>query len=90
MVEKTITVTHKLGLHARPASLFVKAAQTFQSKISIANLTRNTQPGDAKSILTLLQSAVAQEHTIRLVAEGEDADEAIDTLSKLIENNFEE
>lgn len=90
MVEKTITVTHKLGLHARPASLFVKTAQAFQSKITIANLTRNTQPGDAKSVLTLLQSAVAHDHTIHLVAEGQDAGKAIDTLSKLIENNFEE
>lgn len=90
MIETTLTVKHKVGLHARPAAAFVKAATGFQSKISITNLTRNSAPVDAKSILSVLQIAVAQNHTIRLTAEGADEEVALTTLKQLIEVNFGE
>ena len=90
MAETTLVVKHSVGLHARPAALFVKTAKGFQSKITVANLTRNGNPADAKSVLSVLKAAVAQDHEIHLQAEGDDAQEAIDTLTQLIENNFGE
>ncbi len=90
MIETTLTVKHKLGLHARPAALFVQTASRFGSKISVTNLTRQNKSADAKSILAVLTIGVAQNHTITLTAEGPDAAVAIATLSELIESNFGE
>ncbi len=90
MVETTITINHPVGLHARPAVTFVQTASKFQSKIMLANLTRNSSEVNAKSIVSVVKAAVGQGHTIRLMAEGDDAQAAIDTLTKLIEDNFGE
>ena len=90
MTEITLTVKHKVGLHARPAAVFVKLAKTFQSKITLTNLTRSGAPTNAKSILGVLKAAIAQNHSVHLQAEGEDAQEAIIALTQLIENNFGE
>ena len=90
MVETTLTVKHKVGLHARPAATFVKTAKTFQAEITMTNLTRNGAPINAKSILSVLKAAVAKDHIIHLQAEGEDAQAAITALTQLIETNFGE
>lgn len=90
MVETTLTVKHKLGLHARPAALFVQTASKFGSKIKVTNLTRQNKMADAKSILGVLTIGVAQNHTITLSADGPDETEAIARLTELIENNFGE
>jgi phosphocarrier protein len=90
MVETTLTVKHKLGLHARPAALFVQTASKFGSKIKVTNLTRQNKVADAKSILGVLTIGVAQNHTITLSADGPDEAEAIASLTDLIENNFGE
>ncbi len=90
MVETTITINHPVGLHARPAVTFVQTASKFQSKIMLANLTRNSPEVNAKSIVSVVKAAVGQGHTIRLMAEGDDAQAALDTLAKLIEDNFGE
>ena len=90
MVETTLTVKHKLGLHARPAALFVQTASKFGSKIKVTNVTRQNKVADAKSILGVLTIGVAQNHTIILSADGPDETEAITSLTNLIENNFGE
>jgi phosphotransferase system HPr (HPr) family protein len=90
MVETNITINHPVGLHARPAVTFVQTASKFQSKIMLTNLTRNSSEVNAKSIVSVVKAAVAQGHAIRLTADGTDAQEAIDTLTKLIEDNFGE
>jgi phosphotransferase system HPr (HPr) family protein len=90
MVETTITINHPVGLHARPAVTFVQTASKFQSKIMLVNLTRNSSEVNAKSIVSVIKTAVGQGHTIHLMAEGDDAQAAIDTLTKLIEDNFGE
>ena len=88
MVEKTITVTHKVGLHARPAAVFAKTAQAFKAAITIKNVTRGTSSVDAKSVINIFKAAVAKDHTIHLTAEGEDEENALASLVGLIENNF--
>lgn len=90
MVETTITINHPVGLHARPAVTFVQTASKFQSKIMLTNLTRNSAEVNAKSIVSVVKAAVAQGHTIRLMADGDDAQAAIDTLTQLIVDNFGE
>lgn len=90
MVETTLTVKHKLGLHARPATVFVKTAAGFQAKITVTNMTRQSKTVDAKSIVGILTIGVAQNHEIKLNADGPDEQEAVEALTGLIEDNFGE
>lgn len=84
-----ITVIHEVGLHARPAALFVKAANEFSSEITLENLSSDSDVVNAKSILGILASAVHKDHKIRIIAEGEDEEQALIKLRELIESNFE-
>lgn len=88
MIERQVKVRGEVGLHARPAANFVKTAQRFSSRITVTNLTRQGEPVDAKSLLQLLKIAVAKDHEIRIVAEGDDEQQAVDTLADLVETTF--
>ncbi len=90
MAEATIQVKNKVGLHARPASLFVQTAAKFSSKIKVKNLTTNGDFVDAKSIIMVLTLGVMKDHEVVIQTEGPDADAALGALSALIENNFGE
>jgi len=85
-----ITINHSAGLHARPASLFVQTANKFTSAISVQNITADSAISNAKSILSVLTLGVVQGHEIEIIAEGDDAEEAIAALESLILNNFGE
>ena len=85
MPEITLTVHHEAGLHARPAAEFVKTAKQFSSAIKVAHGEREA---NAKSILSVLTLGVDQGAVITLSAEGEDADQALEALEALIEDNF--
>jgi phosphotransferase system HPr (HPr) family protein len=90
MAEATIEVTNEVGLHARPAANFVKAAKEFESAITVTNVTRGGDPVDAKSIVQIFKAAVARGHQITIVAAGPDEDAAVSRLVRLIETNFGE
>jgi phosphocarrier protein len=90
MAEATIPVKHKVGLHARPASLFVQTAAKFSSKIKVRNLTAKGNFVDAKSIIMVLTLGVMKDHEVVIQAEGADADAALGALCSLIEGNFGE
>ena len=90
MAEATIQVKNKVGLHARPASLFVQTAGKFQSKVKVKNLTAKGDFVDAKSIIMVLTLGVMKDHEVVIQTEGADADTALDALKSLIENNFGE
>ena len=90
MAEATIRVKHKVGLHARPAALFVQTAAKFSSKIKVKNLTANGNFVDAKSIIMVLTLGVMKDHEVVIQTEGADADTALDSLKLLIESNFGE
>jgi phosphotransferase system HPr (HPr) family protein len=90
MAETTIQVKHKVGLHARPASLFVQTANKFSSQIKVRNLTGNGALVDAKSIIMVLTLGVMKDHEIQIQAEGPDEELALSALKKLIEDNFGE
>jgi phosphocarrier protein HPr len=90
MVETVIAVNHNVGLHARPASLFVQAAKKFASDITVRNVTSGSKTVNAKSIIGLLGLGVQQGNQIHIQASGADAEAAITTLQGLIESNFYE
>ncbi len=85
-----LEVRNPSGLHARPASIFVKTAAGFRSRVQIENLSRGTAPGDAKSILTMLAAGVKQGHTVRITADGEDEVGAIEALADLVRSGIGE
>ena len=90
MLEATIPVKHKVGLHARPASLFVQTAAKFSSTIKVKNLSANGNFVDAKSIIMVLTLGVMKDHEIQSQAEGADEADAVAALQALINNNFGE
>ena len=90
MAEATIQVKNKVGLHARPAALFVQTANKFQSKVKVKNLTTKGDFVDAKSIIMVLTLGVMKDHEVLIQTDGADADTALDALKALIENNFGE
>ena len=85
-----LAVVNKSGLHARPANLLVETAAGFSSRVMIENLDRRSRPVDAKSILMLLTAGVQRGHRIRISADGEDEDQAVETLVALIEGGLGE
>ena len=90
MAEATIQVKNKVGLHARPAALFVQTANKFQSKVKVKNLTTKGDFVDAKSIIMVLTLGVMKDHEVLIQTDGPDSDAALDALKALIEHNFGE
>jgi phosphotransferase system HPr (HPr) family protein len=87
MPEVTVTVNHEVGLHARPASLFVQTAAKFLSDIEV---THGEKTANAKSILTVLTLGAQKGAEITIKAEGGDAEEALTALEQLVLENFGE
>ena len=82
---KEIVLGDDTVLHVRPATTFVKAAMEFQSDIFV---TRDGQKVNGKSVMELLTLAAGSGHVLLLEAEGPDAQNAVDTLSALVEGGF--
>ena len=88
MIEAVLTVKSEQGLHARPADLFVRAANRYQSKIRIRNLTSDSEYVNAKSILKILALGVYNGYKIQIAAEGADETAAVAEITRLINSNF--
>lgn len=87
MVEKNFQIQNELGLHARPAALFVQTANNFKSEIMVE---KDSQRVNGKSIMGIMMLAAAKGTTIKVKAKGQDADDAIDALQKLVQSKFGE
>ena len=87
MPEITLTIKSKVGLHARPAALFVREAARFKSAITVHN---GDKQANAKSILNILALEANSGSVITVRAEGEDADAALKALSTLNDTNYGE
>lgn len=85
-----LKVTNRLGLHARPAALFVSTAAQYKAKILVRNVTRHSDWVNAKSINQVATLGVLQGHEIALSAEGVDAKGALEALAALVRNGFGE
>ena len=83
--ERTVTIASKSGLHARPASVFVQQAKSFQSQISVS---KNDKTVNAKSILSVLTLGAEQGDQVVLKANGDDAASAVDKLAVLLEGDL--
>jgi phosphocarrier protein len=90
MKSAQFVVMDPVGLHARPAALFVKLANKFSSNISICNVSTSGKWANAKSILSVLTCGVKQGDQIEVKAEGVDESEAVEALEKLVASNFAE
>jgi phosphocarrier protein len=87
MLESTITIKNKLGLHARAAVKFVNLANRFGADIKII---KDGNAIDGKSILGILTLAATQGSAVMLTASGKDEDAALKALMDLINNRFDE
>ncbi|QLB15039.1 PTS fructose transporter subunit IIA [Mannheimia granulomatis] len=76
------TVRNENGLHARPAAVLVQTVKPFTAKITVENLDRATAPASAKSAMKVVALGASQAHRLRFLAEGEDAQQAIEALQK--------
>lgn len=87
MIEHTFKVRNKLGLHARPAALFVQTTNKFKSRVKVI---KGDQEVDGKSIMGILMLAAEYLSDIMIIADGEDESKLIDELKKLFETGFRE
>ena len=87
MVERSVEILNKNGLHARPAAEIVKAAAKFKSDITIS---REDIEVNGKSIMGVMMLAAECGATIVLRANGPDADQAVDVLASLVAGKFGE
>ena len=81
MTNKSITLTNEDGLHARAAALFVREANKFSSEISLEKV-------NGKSIIGIMSLGAFKGEKVTIYADGSDEKEAVDTLYKLIGNEF--
>ncbi len=85
IVRRVVVITNEQGLHARPAQLLARLALQYES---IIDLIRDSQRVDAKSILHMLTLGADQGTELIIEAKGPDAEEALDALVRLVENEF--
>ena len=83
VVRREVDVTAPAGLHARPAADFAATAARFESDI---RLLRGDREADAKSVLLLLTLDVRQGDRVVVTADGVDAEQAVETLCRLMEH----
>ena len=85
IMERTVTLGSKSGLHARPAAIFVQNAKGFQSQVT---LSKNEKTVNGKSILSVLSLGAEQGDQVILKVNGDDAQLAIDKLALLLEGDL--
>ena len=86
--ERQLTITNKVGLHARPAALFVQTAARFRD--TRVEVLKDGLARDAKSILSVLTLGVSQGTTITVRADGPQAEAALTALADLVNRDFDE
>jgi len=89
MVERTLLVKARLGLHARAAAKVVRVAQSFNSKVELRRIDTSVS-ADAKSILSVLMLAASRGTEIRATVEGVDEEAALSAIDKLFAEGFGE
>ncbi|MBI3792646.1 MAG: HPr family phosphocarrier protein [Gemmatimonadetes bacterium] len=87
MPERSVQIVNRNGLHARPAAEIVKTAARFSAEVTIA---RDDVEVNGKSIMGVMMLAAEYGSTVRLKAEGADADAVLEALSTLIASKFGE
>jgi phosphocarrier protein HPr len=86
-MRREFVVINKLGIHARPAALFVKAANRFTCNILVA---KDGEEVNGKSIMGLMMLAAGPGSTLVVNCEGDDCQEALDEIAALVKRKFDE
>ncbi|MGM0396646.1 MAG: HPr family phosphocarrier protein [Bacillota bacterium] len=86
MIKKSVTLTNPEGLHARPAALFVREANKFESNLEIESEHRKV---NGKSIIGIMSLGAFHGETITISANGSDEKDMIESLTELLEKGFE-
>ena len=87
MTEASVQISNPLGLHARAAARFVHLANRFRSRVTVI---KGSSTVDGKSILGLLTLAAAKGTRLRVTADGEDEEQAVTELVRLVNDRFGE
>jgi phosphocarrier protein HPr len=86
-IQKELTILNKLGLHARPAAMFVRVANKHRAEIWVE---KDGEQVNGKSIMGLMMLAAGQGSRLLITAEGADAQGALQELQELVERRFDE
>jgi phosphocarrier protein HPr len=87
---RDIIVSNSLGLHARPAMQFVDLANQFHSQVTVSKGGEEPYSADGKSVMQMIILAATQGTPLRILADGDDADLAVEKLARLFEEKFGE
>ena len=87
LVQREVEIVNRAGMHARPAAEFVKTAGRFASDIRVE---KDGLEVNGKSIMGVLMLAAERGSRLRLAAQGQDAEDAVNALSDLVRRGFEE
>ena len=87
MYIKQATIMNEVGLHARPATFLIQKANEFKCTLWIE---KDEHKVNAKSLLGVLSLGVVQGTTVSVIGDGVDEEEAVNTLCKLIDEDFAE
>ena len=87
MIRRTVTISNKLGLHARASAKLTKLAGGFQSEVF---MTRSSRRVNAKSIMGVMMLAAGMGAEVEIEIEGTDEEAAMDAIVALIDDKFGE
>jgi len=86
-IVKELTILNRLGMHARPAAMFVKVSSRFRAEVWVE---KDGEQVNGKSIMGLMMLAAGQGSKLMVTVEGSDAEKAIQEIEALIQSRFEE
>jgi len=86
-LSRTVEIVNERGLHARASAKFVKTAAQFEAEVKVS---RDGQTVDAQSIMGLMMLAAGIGSSVEILAEGPDAEAALDALTQLVSDRFHE
>jgi len=89
VAERRLQVTSRLGLHARAAANLVRVASKFESRLTLQRLDGSAE-ADAKSILSILTLAASRGTDLKIIADGDDEQEALEAIVSLFSRDFDE
>ena len=87
MTEQVVKISNRAGIHARPAAVLVQVAKDYKANIFFE---KGRERINAKSIMGILTLAAAYGVELKIIAEGEDEQEAVKAIARLFETKFEE
>ncbi|HAH06022.1 MAG TPA: HPr family phosphocarrier protein [Elusimicrobia bacterium] len=91
MKKKTLAITPKLGLHARPASLFVQTSSRFQADVKVSKLMDGEEVVvNGKSVMGLMMLAAAFGEKVQITVDGPDEEAALAKIEELFRKKFDE